>query len=90
MAVPEVSSKPTAIPKAGFYSLTNMLNNPSFENTGWVANSSCTVAFDSSKKRSGSYSLKVTSTSSSESLIVTTDSYKITKDHIYYVRVYMY
>lgn len=67
-----------------------MLNNPSFENTGWVANSSCTVAFDSSKKRSGSYSLKVTSTSSSESLIVTTDSYKITKDHIYYVRVYMY
>lgn len=67
-----------------------MLNNPSFENMGWVANSSCTVAFDSSKKRSGSYSLKVTSTSSSESLIVTTDSYKITKNHIYYVRVYIY
>ena len=67
-----------------------MLNNPSFENMGWVANSSCTGAFDSSKKRSGSYSLKVTSTSSSESLIVTTDSYKITKNHIYYVRVYIY
>lgn len=67
-----------------------MLNNPSFEDMGWVANSSCTVAFDSSKKRSGSYSLKVTSTSSSESLIVTTDSYKITKNHIYYVRVYIY
>lgn len=67
-----------------------MLNNPSFENMGWAANSSCTVAFDSSKKRSGSYSLKVTSTSSSESLIVTTDSYKIIKNHIYYVRVYIY
>lgn len=67
-----------------------MLNNPSFENTGWVANSACTVAYDSSIKRSGSYSLKVSSTSSSESLIVTSDSYKITQNHIYYVRVYLY
>lgn len=89
MATLEVS-KPTVSPKTGLYTLVNMLNNPSFENMGWVANSSCTVAFDSSKKRSGSYSLKVTSTSSSESLIVTTDSYKITKNHIYYVRVYIY
>lgn len=79
MAAPEVS-KPIV-----HYTLVNMLNNPSFENMGWVANSSCTVAFDSSKKRSGSYSLKVTSTSSSESLIVTTDSYKITKKHIFMV-----
>lgn len=67
-----------------------MLNNPGFENTGWVANSACTVAFDSSKKRSGGYSLKVSSTSANESLIVTSDSYKMTTGHIYYVRVYMY
>lgn len=67
-----------------------MLNNPGFENTGWIANSSCTVAFDPSKKRSGSYSLKVSSTSASKSLIVTTDTYKMTSGHIYYVRVYMY
>lgn len=49
MATPEVS-KPTVSPKTGLYTLVNMLNNPSFENMGWVANSSCTVAFDSSKK----------------------------------------
>ena len=89
MAVPE-PNKPTVIPKTGPYTLINMLNNPGFENTGWVANSSCTVAFDPSKKRSGSYSLKVSSTSASESLIVTTDTYKMTTRHIYYVRVYMY
>lgn len=50
MATPEVS-KPTVSPKTGLYTLVNMLNNPSFENMGWVANSSCTVAFDSSKKK---------------------------------------
>ena len=49
--------------------LTNLLTNPSFENTGWQANANCSVAYDSSIKRSGSYSLKVTSTSSNESLI---------------------
>lgn len=89
MAVPE-PNKPTVIPKTGLYTLINRLNNPGFENTGWVANSSCTVAFDPSKKRSGSYSLKVSSTSANESLIVTTDTYKMTTRHIYYVRVYMY
>ena len=49
--------------------LTNLLTNPSFENTGWVANSACSIAYVTSPKHSGSYSLKVTSTSSSESLI---------------------
>jgi len=55
-----------------------MLTNPSFENTGWQANANCSVAYDSSIKHSGSYSLKVTSTSSSESLIITTNTYSIT------------
>ena len=58
--------------------LTNLLTNPSFENTGWQANSSCSVAYDSSINHSGSYSLKVTSTSSNESLIVTTNTYSLT------------
>lgn len=67
-----------------------MLTNPSFENTGWSANSACSVAYDSSIKHSGSYSLKVTSTSSSESLITTTNTYSLTQNHIYYVSVWFY
>lgn len=67
-----------------------MLTNPSFENTGWQANANCSVAYDSSIKHSGSYSLKVTSTSSSESLIITTNTYSITQNHIYYVSVWFY
>ena len=70
--------------------LTNLLTNPSFENTGWTANAACSIAYATNPKHSGSYSLKVTSTSSSESLIVTSNLYAIRKDHIYYVSVYFY
>ena len=70
--------------------LTNLLTNPSFENTGWAANSACTISYVTTPKHSGSYSLRVTSTSSSESLIVTSDTYAIRKDHIYYISVYFY
>jgi hypothetical protein len=70
--------------------LTNLLTNPSFEKTGWTANSACSVSYATSPKHSGSYSLKVTSTSSSKSLIVTSDTYAIRKNHIYYISVYFY
>ena len=70
--------------------LTNLLTNPSFENKGWAANSACSISYDTSLKHSGSYSLKVKSTSSSESLIVTSDTYAIRKNHIYYISVYFY
>ena len=70
--------------------LTNLLTNPSFENKGWQANTNCSITYDSSIKHSGSYSLKVKSTSSSESLIVTSDTYAIRKNHIYYISVYFY
>ena len=67
-----------------------MLTNPSFENTGWQVSSACSIAYDSSIKHSGSYSLKVTSTSSSESLITTTNTYSLIQNHIYYVSVWFY
>lgn len=67
-----------------------MLTNPSFENTGWQVSSDCSIAYDSSIKHSGSYSLKVTSTSSSESLITTTNTYSLIQNHIYYVSVWFY
>lgn len=72
------------------YTLTNMFSNSSFENTGWTANSACTVAYNTSIKRSGSYSLQVTSTSTSESLIVNSTTMALTQNHIYYCSAYIY
>ena len=69
---------------------TNLLTNSSFENAGWSANSNCTIAYATTPVHSGSYSLKVTSTSTSESLVVTSNTIPLIDEHIYYCGVYFW
>lgn len=72
------------------YTITNILTNPSFENTGWAANSNASISYVTSPVHSGSYALKVNSTSSSETLIVTSDTLPLIDEHIYYCGVYFW
>lgn len=85
-----------AIAEPNLPSLTNALVNllpySSFDSTGWTAGANCTVSFDTSIKKYGNCSLKVTSTSSSLTecyFYSTTLPYQI-KGHIYYCRCEMY
>lgn len=72
-------------------SLTNLLNYGSFENEGWTAGANCTLTYDTSIKKYGNYSLKVTSTagSSTESYF-STNNPTMVAGHIYYARCEMY
>lgn len=72
------------------YTIKNLFTNPSFENAGWQANSNCSITYATNPTHSGSYSLKVNSTNSNESLVVTTDSLPLIDEHIYYCGVYFW
>lgn len=72
------------------YTITNLLTNSSFENTGWAANSNATISYVTNPVHSGSYALKVNSTSSSETLIVTSGTLPLIDEHIYYCGVYFW
>ncbi len=66
--------------------VTNLLPNASFENTGWSGGS-----YSTDYVHSGSYSYKMTgTTSSSEVLAKLSTTITITAGHIYYVSVYGY
>lgn len=72
--------------------LTNLLSHSDFDNAGWTSGANCTVSYDSTIKKYGDYSLKVTSTASS-----TTECYFYSdqyppqiQGHIYYGRCEMY
>ena len=71
---------------------TNLIPNPGFENTGWKKTSAGgTFAYSQEYKHSGSYSVKLTgSTSHSEVLAQTTTGIQIISGHIYYASVYGY
>lgn len=72
--------------------LTNLLSHSDFDNAGWTAGVSCTISYDSSIKKYGDYSLKVTSTASSstENLFYLDDYPAQVQGHIYYGRCEMY
>lgn len=72
--------------------LTNLLPHSSFDNAGWTSGANCTVSYDSTIKKYGNYSLKVTSTASSttENLFYSSSLPYQTKGHIYYCRCEMY
>lgn len=72
--------------------LNNLLSHSDFDNAGWTSGANCTVSYDSTIKKYGDYSLKVTSTASS-----TTECYFYSdqyppqiQGHIYYGRCEMY
>lgn len=72
--------------------LTNLLSHSNFDNAGWTSGANCTIAFDSTIKKYGDYSLKVTSTASSKTeCYFYSDQYPPQiQGHIYYGRCEMY
>ena len=86
------TAEPVKPVPSGKHILTNLLSHSDFDNAGWTAGVNCTIAFDSTIKKYGDYSLKVTSTASS-----TTECYFYSdqyppqiQGHIYYGRCEMY
>ena len=74
------------------YTLTNLLTNSSFENTGWSNTSNCTLSYDNTIKKYGDYSLKVTATrtSSGEVYFANSTNVNMTQNHIYYACCELY
>lgn len=71
------------------YVITNKALNGSFENTGW--NTSSNVVFDSSIKKYGNYSLKITGTTSTREVYNSaTTTMTLDNTHKYYVRYEIY
>lgn len=71
------------------YNITNMAQNGSFENTGW--NTSTNVVYDSSIKKYGNYSLKITGTTSTREVYNSaTTTMALDNTHKYYVRYEIY
>lgn len=74
------------------YTLTNLLSNSSFENTGWGNTAYCTLSYDNTIKKYGNYSLKVTATrtSSGEVYFANSTNVNMVQNHIYYTRCELY
>jgi hypothetical protein len=74
------------------YTLTNLLSNSSFENTGWGNTAYCTLSYDNTIKKYGNYSLKVTATrtSSGEVYFANLTNVNMVQNHIYYTRCELY
>lgn len=80
-----------AVP-SGKHILTNLLPHSSFDNAGWTSGANCTVSYDSTIKKYGNYSLKVTSNAGSltECYFYSNSNPPQVKGHIYYGRCEMY
>lgn len=66
--------------------MTNLIKNSSFENTGW----NC-ASYNTTYKKYGSYSCKMTGTTSSSEILVTNSTpIALDNTHIYYSRVEIY
>lgn len=74
------------------YTLTNLLTNSSFENTGWGNTAYCTLSYDNTVKKYGDYSLKVTATrtSSGEVYFANSTNVNMIQNHIYYACCELY
>lgn len=74
------------------YTLTNLLTNSSFENTGWDNTAYCTLSYDNTVKKYGDYSLKVTATrtSSGEVYFANSTNVNMIQNHIYYACCELY
>lgn len=74
------------------YTLTNLLSNSSFENTGWGNTAYCTLSYDTAVKKYGDYSLKVTATrtSSGEVYFANSTNVNMIQNHIYYACCELY
>lgn len=77
---------------SGKHILTNLLPHSSFDNAGWTSGANCTVSYDSTIKKYGNYSLKVTSNAGSltECYFYSNSNPPQVKGHIYYGRCEMY
>ena len=70
--------------------LTNLFTDPSFEGSNWVAYSNCTVSKDTTHVLNGSYSLKIVTSTGSESYIKSTVNPSMVKGHKYYACISKY